>query len=87
MAKNKQIVTKRVIVVSKWDKVKKRLVNPVFLAAIAALLYRALQNFGIAPEAGDYQLYVDIICYILGIAGVYSTFDSTDPENIQNIKK
>lgn len=57
---------------------KKRLTNPLFLAAVASIVYQALQKNGVAPDAGSYQLYVDLACYALGLGGIYSTFNSTD---------
>jgi hypothetical protein len=59
-----------------WKAVKKRLTNPLFLAAIASILYQALQKNGQAPDFGTYQLYIDLVCYALGLGGIYSTFDS-----------
>lgn len=57
---------------------KKRLKNPLFLAAIASAVYQVLQKYGQAPDAGTYQMYVDLVSYALLGGGIYSTFGTTD---------
>jgi hypothetical protein len=53
---------------------KKRITNPLFLAAIASVIYQVLAKYGQAPDLGTYQLYVDLITYALLGGGIYSTF-------------
>lgn len=55
---------------------KKRLSNPLFLAAVASAIYQVLTKYGQAPDLGTYQLYVDLVCYALLGGGIYSTFGS-----------
>lgn len=53
---------------------KKRLLNPVFIAALAGLAYQLLVKYGVAPEVGTYQAAVDIVTYALIGVGIYKTF-------------
>lgn len=59
----------------------KRLKNPLFLAALAAGLYQLLVKYNVAPDAGTYQLYVDLVTYALLGGGIYSTFSSITETN------
>ncbi|WP_336786547.1 hypothetical protein [Paenibacillus sp. MMO-177] len=60
------------------DALIKRLKNPLFLAALASGLYQLLVRYNVAPDAGTYQLYVDLVNYVLLGAGIYSTFGNTE---------
>lgn len=53
---------------------KKRLLNPVFIAALAGLAYQLLVKYGVAPDAGTYQAAVDIVTYAVIGVGIYKTF-------------
>jgi hypothetical protein len=55
---------------------KKRLSNPIFLAALAAAGYNALKKAGVEIDLGTYQLYVDLISYAAMGAGIYSSFET-----------
>ncbi|AIQ13621.1 hypothetical protein [Paenibacillus durus] len=57
---------------------KKRLLNPVFIAAVAGLTYQLLVKYGVAPEAGVYQSAVDIVTYALIGVGIYKTFPAEE---------
>ncbi|AHV98970.1 hypothetical protein [Paenibacillus sabinae] len=57
---------------------KKRLLNPVFIAAVAGLTYQLLVKYGAAPEAGVYQAAVDIVTYAVIGVGIYKTFPAED---------
>lgn len=53
---------------------KKRLTNPLFIAAAVGLAYQVLEKYGVAPDFGMWQIGVDIVTYALIGSGVYSTF-------------
>lgn len=53
-----------------------RVKNPVFIAAAASLLYQVLSKYGLAPTLMQYQLFIDLLSYLLIGAGVYSQFDA-----------
>jgi uncharacterized membrane protein len=55
---------------------KKRFKNPVFLIAVAGLLYQALQQANIKLDLGTYQQLVDVISYIAIGTGIYSKFEN-----------
>lgn len=59
---------------------KKRLLNPLFIAAVASFAYQLLAKYGAAPEAGTYQMAVDIVSYALIGVGIYKTFPTDDPK-------
>lgn len=57
---------------------KKRLLNPVLIAAVAGLAYQLLVKYGVAPEAGVYQAGVDIVTYAIIGVGIYEIFPIDD---------
>lgn len=57
---------------------KKRVLNPVFIAAVASLAYQLLAKYGAAPEAGVFQAAVDIVTYAVIGVGIYKTFPASD---------
>ncbi|USB34271.1 hypothetical protein [Paenibacillus sp. YPG26] len=57
---------------------KKRLTNPVFIAAFVGLAYQILVKYGVAPDFGTWQIVVDLVSYALIGSGVYSTFKETN---------
>ncbi|SDC86591.1 hypothetical protein SAMN05428987_3095 [Paenibacillus sp. CF095] len=58
---------------------KKRLTNPLFIAAAVGLAYQVLEKYGVAPDFGTWQIGVDLVTYALIGSGVYSTFKKTEP--------
>lgn len=56
------------------NNLKKRLSNRTFLLALTGLLYQVISTkYKIAPS--EFQLYVDIVTYVLIGGGIYSSFD------------
>jgi hypothetical protein len=53
----------------------KRLKNKFFLLALASFIYQILAKLNIAPDAGLYQLGIDLLTFAFLGAGIYSTFD------------
>lgn len=51
-----------------------RIKNPLFIAAVASLLYQLLSKYGVAPTFEQYQLVVDLITYTFIGVGVYNQF-------------
>jgi Small integral membrane protein len=57
-----------------------RLKNPVFLLALAGLIYQFLPTVGITIDMGTYQTLVDVISYAFIGIGVYSNLgDESSP--------
>lgn len=48
--------------------------NPFFIAAVASLGYQLLAKYGKAPTFEEWQLWVDLVTYVLIGTGVYSKF-------------
>lgn len=53
----------------------KRFKNPIFLLAVAGLIYQALQQSNINIELGTYKDLIDVISYAAIGTGIYSTLD------------
>lgn len=54
-----------------------RLKNKYVIGALAVLLYQILEKNGVAPSLEDYQLGIDILCYIVLGFGIYSSFEKS----------
>lgn len=51
-----------------------RLKNPLFLAAIASVIYQIMAKYGVAPTFDEWQLWIDLLTYAIIGTGVYSKF-------------
>jgi hypothetical protein len=60
--------------------VKKRIKNPLFLLAVAGLVYQGLPHIGVNLELGTFQTIVDVITYAAIGTGIYSTFNHKEGE-------
>jgi hypothetical protein len=54
---------------------KKRLANPVFLLAVAGLLYQFVTRYMPNLQYDTFKLIVDTVTYIVIGTGIYSTFE------------
>ncbi|MGF2618439.1 hypothetical protein FZC84_21280 [Rossellomorea vietnamensis] len=66
---------------------KERLRNPVFILAIASLVYQLLGQLNIQIEQSLFEQIVDVLCYGFIGFGVYSTFQSKPKEKPQEPPK
>lgn len=57
---------------------KQRAKNPLFILALASVVYQLLKGFGVEIEQGVFQQCVDIISFLLIGVGVYGTLSSKD---------
>lgn len=57
---------------------KKRVKNPLFIAAAAGLAYQIMAQFGVAPDEAMYKTAIDIVSFVFIGAGVYSTFPKSE---------
>lgn len=59
---------------------KKKLQNKAFLGVLVVLIYQVLEKYHVAPSLDEYQVWVDVVSYLILGFGVYNTFDGKDGE-------
>jgi uncharacterized membrane protein len=60
------------------DELIKRFKNPLFLVALAGLIYQVLQGFGVKIDQLQFKSVVDLISYVLIGSGIYSSFGNAN---------
>lgn len=58
---------------------KVRLKNPLFLAALAGIVYKVLKYCGVEIPQAEFRDIVDLVTWGLIGVGVYSRYDKKEP--------
>lgn len=66
-----------------WKQLKKRLKDPVFLAALTSVVYQVLVKYGKAPTLEEWQMWVDLVTYVVIGVGVFHSFEPKPPAKKQ----